>query len=150
VPVFDPERNDNLESYHRLQGFAGEYKEISIKGIGNESARHVAILLQFVGHPLSPIGDTIKELYQTILITHAIHPGHLPATLDWMQVATELGSVILKQVAEGKCVHLFVGLPTVLAFALGYILGDHNPIHIYQYDKLNDRYICAFRLNQLM
>ena len=150
VPVFDPERNDSLESYHRLQGFAGECKEISIKGMGNESARHVAILLQFVGHPLSPIGDTIKELHETILITHSIHPGHLPATLDWMQVATELGSVILKKVAEGKCVHLFVGLPTALAFALGYILGDHNPIHIYQYDKLNDRYICAFRLNQLM
>jgi hypothetical protein len=150
VPVFDPERNDNLDSYHRLQGLVGECKEISVKVTGEESVKHVAILLQFVGHPLSPIGDTIKEHHQTIFITHATHLGHLPATLDWMRIATELGSVILKQVSDGKSVHLFVGLPTVLGFALGYILGDHNPIHIYQYDKQSDRYLCAFCLNQLM
>jgi hypothetical protein len=150
VPVFDPERDNSLESYHRLQGFVGECKEISVRATGDASASHVAIMLQFVGHPLSPIGDTIKEPHQTIFITHAKHLGHLPATLDWMQVATELGSVILKQVSDGKCVHLFVGLPTALAFALGYILGDHNPIHIYQYEKHTDRYVCVFCLNRLM
>lgn len=150
VPVFDPERGGATDSYHRLQGLVGEYKEIRSVVTGDTSTKHVAIVLQFVGHPLSPVSGAITDAHHVLSVSHVTHSGHLPPTQDWMRIATELGSIILAQVSAEKTVHLFSGLPTALAFALGHVLGDHNPIRVYHYDKQQDKYIHVFFLNKLM
>jgi hypothetical protein len=138
------------QTAHRLQGLVGECKEIRVEASGDASAKHVAIVLQFVGHPLSPVSGAISDAHSVLSVSHLTHLGHLPPTLDWMRVATESSSVVLEQVSAGKTVHLFAGLPTALASALGHVLGDHNPIRVYHYDKQQDRYGYVFSLNQLM
>ena len=147
-----PQWPDSINSPSEFPGtiHVGQCQEIKVDVSGDVSASHIAIILQFVGHPLSPVSDAIGEAHSTLTVSHVTHTGHLPPTQDWMRVATECGSVVLEQVSAGKTVHLFAGLPTALAFAVGHILGDHNPIRVYHYDKEQDKYLYAFSLNQIM
>src|SRR5579859_842755 len=147
-PVFDPERYGDRESYHRLQGIVTHYEELKITSSGDPEASEVAILLQFVGHPLSPVTGLPPPLHM-LSVSHAKFSGHIPASHNWMRVAVEISSLILTQASEGKTVHLFFGLPASLAFGVGHLIGDHNPIKVYGHDKQHDRYVRVFSLNEL-
>lgn len=150
VPVFDPEAANPRESYHGLQGASVSYTEIERTDVGEASAPDVAILLQFVSHPLSqPVTTDGTQFLRTLAIKHVKYQGHLPASLNWTLLAAEIASCVLREVSAGKRVHLFVGLPAALGFAVGHFLGDHNAILIYHYDKKSTSYHCAFSLNQL-
>lgn len=144
--VFDPESRG--EAYHSLRSPVSDYRQLAIEATGDPESQDVAVILQF-GHPLSPIGTTLGSSPHCLSVSHNTHVGHLPANSDWMALAVELGSLILAQVKLGKNVHVFVGLPTALAYAVGYIVGDHNRIMLYHHDKHRDQYIKVFSLNEL-
>jgi hypothetical protein len=150
VPVFDPEAAGSSESYHRLQELVTEYHEIKVEPSGDSDSKDVAVVLQFVGHPLSAVDSVFDGKVSVLSVSHVRYYGNLPPTHNWMNVARELASLVLREVSNGKVVHLFFGLPTGLSFALGHLLGDHNPIRVYHYDKELDKYRFVFALNQAM
>jgi hypothetical protein len=149
-PVFNPEQAGEGESYHRLQTIAQEYKEIKITSSGDPDASDVAILLQFVAHPLSPIAALFSSPLHQLFVSHTTFSSHIPAEHNWMRVAVEISSLVRTHVGRGKTVHLFFGLPASLAFAVGNFISDHNPIRVYHHDKKRNQYVKVFSLNELM
>ena len=148
VAIFDPERGGSAESYHRHQVAVLPYTEIKVSESGLPEAEDVGIVLQFVSHPLSPVATTLPPASRIMTVSHIKFPGHIPSSHDWMKIAVELSSLILDQASKGKRVHLFFGLSAALAFSVGHLVGDHNPISVYHYDKKRDRYVRVFSLNE--
>jgi hypothetical protein len=152
VPVFDPEREFPAESYHGHHRPQTTFSEIDATEIveSNLLSADVGIVLEFVSLPQDP-GPilAVGAFSRVISVTHATHRAHLPASCNWTKTAAEVASLILNEISQGSRIHVFVGLPTALAFGLGLFLGDHHPIAVYDYDKENANHTFVFHLNEL-
>lgn len=139
------------EGYHVLSRRLSDYELIEVKsevGNGVHAGQSIRIIVNLAGHRLPmphPDCDSAGELEITLKGTG----GHISLSTNWLALAQEVSSVILKALDRSAKVHLLAGMPASLAFMVGTILGSKVDVTLWHFNKKEQRYVRAFNLLEM-
>ena len=108
----------------------------------------VLMVWDFTGHKLP---QPYPECDPAVVVSLSLKgsEGHIPLSLNWMNLAREISSVAFKYLDKGAIVHVLPGVPSALAFIIGSIIGTTNSLYVYYYNKTKNSYHETFSLHQL-
>ncbi len=137
-PVMNLENSETLRSIKEIDHSILEnpkYCDIYIPD--EKDFSEVAIALHIASHPLySDVKNYLKangKNIPVIRISLKEKQGNLPVDEDWKKYVVEINSIIAK-LKDNKGIghiHLFLSVPTVIAFALGMAIGHVVNIPVY-------------------
>jgi hypothetical protein len=137
------------DSWHMLTERVQEFELIQTTGIPPSAAdvsdRNVIVVLDFLGHTLPP-GYLECQAVSVVEARLKDRTGHIPIDTDWLKLAQEISSVILRLLDRHARVHLYPGVPAALGFIVGAIVGSHDRVQVYHYNRSDHQYVSAFSL----
>ena len=137
------------DSWHMLTERVQNFQLIEMTPLPSPTAdvsdRNIIVALNFVGHKL-PSDYLACDAISTVEVKLRDRTGHIPIDTDWLQLGKEISTVILTMLDRHTRVHLYPGIPAALGFVVGAILGSHDRVTVYHYNKSDHQYVRAFSL----
>jgi hypothetical protein len=130
-----------------------KFEELSIiKRYSGKNEDRCIIGIRLASHSLE--GRAFQRLITQLngdvfLIEHKKFTGNLPINTDWTRIVAELRGIIEEIHRDYSEIHIVMSIPVIIAFALGMALGHYWNIHIYQFNREDDRYYQVLNLKHI-
>lgn len=130
----------------RVQGFQ------HLQASGLEQAQgQVYVAVGLTGHDPSPVQTLAEQASVSFVNIHSSFQGTIPIETDWLLIAREVNTILLKLLGNSKVeeLHLFPAVPLPLAFAIGMGLDTRSPVRVYHWEAPRKEYQEVLHLNEL-